>query len=70
MAIDAAIRGESIALCRSVLISEYLAAVRIVELFPEYQLDVEHGYDLVFAIGNDAHPKVQAVRLRIANELA
>jgi len=69
MAIDAAIRGEGIALGRSVLISEDLAASRLVELFPEYQLDVEYGYDLVFAPSKEAHPKVQAIRAWLADEM-
>ncbi|PJR92439.1 LysR family transcriptional regulator [Ochrobactrum sp. 695/2009] len=70
MAIDAAIRGEGIALGRSVLVAEDLAASRLVELFPVYRLDVEHGYDLVYGIGNENHPKVQAVRGWLLDEFS
>ena len=69
MSIEAAIRGEGVALGRSVLVAEDLAAGRLVAVFPEAKLDVEWGYDLVFRIGNQGHPKVRALRSWIAEEV-
>jgi LysR family glycine cleavage system transcriptional activator len=69
MSIEAAIRGEGVALGRSVLVAEDLAAGRLVALFPEAKLDVEWGYDLVYRIGNQDHPKVRALRNWIADEV-
>lgn len=62
MSIEAAIRGEGVALGRSVLVAEDLAAGRLVELFPGARLEVEWGYDLVCRAGNQDHPKVCAFR--------
>lgn len=69
MSIEAAIRGEGVALGRSVLVAEDLAAGRLVALFPEARLEVEYGYDLVFRIGNQDHPKVRAFRDWMADEV-
>lgn len=69
MAIEAAIRGEGVALGRSVLVAEDLAAGRLVALFPKAKLEVEWGYDLVYRIGNQNHPKVRAFRSWIAEEI-
>jgi len=69
MSIEAAIRGEGVALGRSVLVAEDLAAGRLVALFPETGLEVEYGYDLVFRIGNQDHPKVRAFREWVAGEV-
>lgn len=69
MSIEAAIRGEGVALGRSILVAEDLAAGRLVALFPEAHLEVEYGYDLVFRIGNQDHPKVRAFRDWMAGEV-
>ncbi|WP_331376401.1 transcriptional regulator GcvA [Sinorhizobium chiapasense] len=69
MSIEAAIRGEGVALGRSVLVSEDIAAGRLVALFPEAHLDVEYGYDLVYPLGNRDNPKVCAFRDWIAGEV-
>jgi LysR family glycine cleavage system transcriptional activator len=69
MSIEAAIRGEGVALGRSVLVAEDLAAGRLVALFPKTGLEVEYGYDLVFRIGNQDHPKVRAFREWVAGEV-
>ncbi len=69
MSIEAAIRGEGVALGRSVLVAEDLAAGRLVSLFPQARLDVEWGYDLVYRTGNQDHPKVRAFRNWIADEV-
>lgn len=68
MSIDAAIRGEGVALGRSVLVAEDLAAGRLVSLFPQAKLEVEWGYDLVYRVGNQDHPKVRTFRAWIAGE--
>ncbi len=62
MSIEAAIRGEGVALGRSVLVAEDLASGRLVELFPAFRLNVEHGYDLIYAKGSRDHPKICAFR--------
>ncbi len=69
MSIEAAIRGEGVALGRSVLVAEDLAAGRLVELFPDARLEVEWGYDLVFRAGGRDHPKVRAFRDWMADEV-
>ncbi|MBK1837487.1 transcriptional regulator GcvA [Azospirillum sp. YIM B02556] len=69
MSIEAAIRGEGVALGRSVLVAEDMAAGRLVALFPEARLDVESGYDLVYPMGHRDHPKVRAVRDWIDDEV-
>ncbi len=69
MSIDAAIRGEGVALGRSVLVAEDLREGRLVALFPSARLEVEWGYDLVYRIGNEHHPKVRAFRNWLAEEV-
>jgi LysR family glycine cleavage system transcriptional activator len=69
MSIEAAIRGEGVALGRSVLVAEDLAAGRLVALFPQARMEVEWGYDLVYRVGNQDHPKVRAFRNWIADEV-
>jgi LysR family glycine cleavage system transcriptional activator len=69
MSIEAAIRGEGVALGRSVLVAEDLMAGRLVSLFPKAKLEVEWGYDLAYRIGNGDHPKVRAFRSWITGEV-
>jgi LysR family glycine cleavage system transcriptional activator len=69
MSIEAAIRSEGVALGRSVLVAEDLAAGRLVSLFPKAKLEVEWGYDLVYRTGNQDHPKVRAFRNWVADEV-
>ncbi len=69
MSIEAAIRSEGVALGRSVLVAEDIAAGRLVALFPKARLEVEWGYDLVYRTGNQDHPKVRALRNWIADEV-
>ncbi|SCY88649.1 transcriptional regulator GcvA [Microvirga guangxiensis] len=69
MAIEAAIRGEGVALGRSVLVAEDIAAGRLVAPFPQHRLKAERGYDLVYRPGNRDHPKVCAVRDWLAAEI-
>ena len=69
MSIEAAIRGEGVALGRSVLVTEDLTAGRLVTLFPQARLEVEWGYDLVYRTGNRDHPKIRAFRNWMADEV-
>jgi LysR family glycine cleavage system transcriptional activator len=61
LTIEAAIR-EGVALGRSVLVAEDIAAGRLVEPFPAIRLRAERGYDLVYPPGNENDPKVYALR--------
>jgi LysR family glycine cleavage system transcriptional activator len=58
-----------VALGRGVLVSEDLASGRLVELFPAFRFNVEHGYNLIYAKGNREHPKVCAFRDWIEDEI-
>lgn len=49
MSIEAAIRREGVALGRSMLVAEGLAAGRLVALFPHARLAVKWGHDFVTA---------------------
>lgn len=69
LAIEAALRGEGVALGRSVLVAEDLAAGRLVAPFPALKLKAERGYDLVYRPGNQDHPKVRAVWDWLADEI-
>lgn len=69
MAVEAAIRGEGVALGRSVLVSDDIAAGRLVAPFAHITLKAEKGYDLVYRIGNGEHPKVCALRDWLAEEI-
>ena len=69
MSIDAAIRGEGVALGRSVLVAQDLKDGRLVPLFPDARLEVEWGYDLVYRMGNHDHPKVRAFRNWLMDEV-
>lgn len=59
--IEAAIRGEGVALGRSVLVAEDIAAGRLVEPFAEIRLPAERGYVLVYRPGNEGDPKVSVL---------
>lgn len=69
MAVEAAIRGEGVALGRSVLVADDIAAGRLVAPFPQFQLKAERGYDLVYSLGNHNDPKVCALREWLASEV-
>jgi LysR family glycine cleavage system transcriptional activator len=53
LTIEAAIRNEGVALGRSVLVAEDIAAGRLVELFPQIRLPAGRGYDLVLQPGRE-----------------
>lgn len=69
MAIEAAIRGEGVALGRSVIVADDIAAGRLVAPFPQLRLKSERGHDLVYRIGSRDDPKVCALRDWLADEI-
>ncbi|WP_431221816.1 LysR substrate-binding domain-containing protein [Serratia sp. L9] len=69
MVAEAAIRGEGVALGRSVLIADDIAAGRLVVPFPQYKLKAERGYDLVYRTGSQDTPKVRALREWLSEEM-
>lgn len=70
MAIEAAIRGEGVALGRSTLAADDVGAGRLVVLFPDLQLKAERGYDLVYRVGARNAPKVALLRLWLEAEIS
>lgn len=62
MAIEAAIGGEGVVLGRSALVRDDLAVGRLIAPFPDIQLTVERGYDLVFAAKRSSQPNLTALR--------
>jgi len=70
MATEAAIRGEGVALGRSVLIADDVAAGRLVVLFPQYKLKAERGYDLVYRSDNQDSFKIRILRQWLSEEMS
>lgn len=70
MAVEAAIRGEGVALARSTLVADDIAAGRLIAPFADLRLKAERGYDLVYRIGERDHPKITALRSWIRDEIA
>ncbi|WP_420211793.1 transcriptional regulator GcvA [Burkholderia aenigmatica] len=69
LAIEAAMRGEGVALGRSVIVADDIAAGRLVAPFPQYALQAERGHDLIYRIGSRDDPKVCALRDWLAEEI-
>lgn len=69
MAIEDAIRGEGVALGRSVLVGDDIAAGRLVAPFPAIALPVERGYDLVWSIDGGERPQCHALRTWLLDEV-
>jgi LysR family glycine cleavage system transcriptional activator len=69
MAVEAAIRGEGVALARSTLVVDDIAAGRLVAPFPTLRLKAERGYDLVYRVGERDHPKTVALRQWLTEEV-
>lgn len=70
MATESAIRGEGVALGRSVLIADDVAAGRLVIPFPQYKLMAERGYDLVYRSGYQHTFKVGILRQWLSEEMS
>lgn len=69
MAIEAAIRGEGVALGRSVVVHDEIAAGRLVAPFSDIRLKAKRGYDLVYRSGSGADAKVSVLRDWLAVEV-
>lgn len=69
MAIEDAIRGEGVALGRSVLVGDDIAAGRLVAPFPHLALPVERGYDLIWSGSGADALKMQALRSWLLREV-
>ncbi|ENE7048597.1 transcriptional regulator GcvA [Klebsiella variicola] len=69
MATEAAIRGEGVALGRSVLIADDVAAGRLVVPFRQYKLKAERGYDLVYRSDNQDSLKIRMLRQWLSEEM-
>ncbi|HCR1909552.1 TPA: transcriptional regulator GcvA [Enterobacter kobei] len=69
MATEAAIRGEGVALGRSALIADDVAAGRLVVPFPQYKLQAERGYDLVYRSGHQHVFKIRMLRQWLSEEM-
>ncbi len=69
MAVEAAIRGEGVALARSTLVADDIAAGRLIAPFADLRLKVERGYDLVYRVGERDHPKITALRSWLRGEI-
>jgi LysR family glycine cleavage system transcriptional activator len=69
MATEAAIRGEGVALGRSALIADDVAAGRLVVPFPQYKLQAERGYDLVYRSGHQDALKIRMLRQWLCGEM-
>ena len=69
MATEAAIRGEGVALGRSVLIADDVAAGRLVVPFPQYTLQAERGYDIVYRSDNKDSYKIRILRQWLLEEI-
>lgn len=69
IAIDAAIRGEGVALGRTALVTDDIVGGKLVAPFPHIRLKAERGYDLVYRQGNRDHPKVKLLRDWLADEV-
>jgi LysR family glycine cleavage system transcriptional activator len=70
MATEAAIRGEGVALGRSVLIADDVAAGRLVVPFPQYKLMAERRYDLVYRSDYRDSLKIQILRQWLSEEMS
>ena len=69
VAVEAAIRGEGVAVARSTLVADDIAAGRLVAPFPELRLQAERGYDLVYRIGERDNPKIATLRGWLQTEI-
>ncbi|WP_239664020.1 transcriptional regulator GcvA [Enterobacter cloacae] len=70
MATEAAIRGEGVALGRSVLIADDVATGRLVVPFPQYKLKAERGYDLVYRLDNKDSFKIRTLKQWLFEEIS
>lgn len=69
LTIEAALRGEGVALGRSVLVAEDIAAGRLIEPFPHIRLPAGRGYDLVHRSGDEDDPRIATLREWLLQEV-
>jgi LysR family glycine cleavage system transcriptional activator len=69
LTIEAALRSEGVALGRSALVGEDIAAGRLVEPFPQIRLPAGRGYDLVHRPGEKDDPLITVLREWLKNEV-
>ena len=69
MLIEAAVRGEGVALGRGVLVKEEIATGRLVAPFPDLQVKAARGYDLVYAPRSRNTPQLHALRDWLRDEV-
>lgn len=69
LTIEAAIRGEGVALGRSALVAEDILAGRLVEPFPNIRLPAGRGYDLVYRPGEKGEPMIVILRDWLQDEV-
>ena len=70
LVIEAALRGEGVALGRSALAADDNSAGRLVALFPDIMLPAGRGYDLVYRTGAADDPGIEALRTWLQDETA
>lgn len=69
LAIEVAIQGEGVALGRSALVAEDIAAGRLVEPFPDIRLPAGRSYDLVHRPGEENEPMIVVLRDWLRDEV-
>ncbi|MEO1975123.1 MAG: LysR substrate-binding domain-containing protein [Paracoccaceae bacterium] len=69
LVIEAALRGEGVALGRSALVTDDISAGRLVSLFPDITLPAGRGYDLVYRDGEADDPRISALRNWLRSEI-
>lgn len=69
LTIEAALRGEGVALGRSVLVAEDIAGGRLVAPFPETRLPAGRGYDLLHRPGEESDPRIAALKIWLKDEV-
>jgi LysR family glycine cleavage system transcriptional activator len=69
LTIEAALRAEGVALGRSVLVAEDIAAGRLIELFPQIRLPAGRGYDLVYRPGEERESRISILRHWLEEEV-
>jgi LysR family transcriptional regulator, glycine cleavage system transcriptional activator len=69
IAIEAAIRGEGVALGRSVIVADDTKSGRLIAPFPQIRLNAERGHDLLYRIDAGEDFKVRILRNWLAEEV-
>lgn len=70
LVIEAALRGEGVALGRSALVADDIAAGRLIALFPDLAVPAGLGYDLVYRTGEADNPRINVLRNWLMREIS